>query len=86
MDFEPLVAKDLKVLAPPSLLELMCLRTEIDPGGRQLAGLGSDFVAPQGGWIRPGAQAGVMDEAAYADLPPSYQELLERRAREKKGT
>jgi len=86
MSFEPLVAKDLKVLEPPSLLELWCLRTEIDPERVQLAGLESDFVAPQGGWIRPGGQAGVMDEAAYVDMPASYQELLERRAREKKGT
>ncbi len=49
--FEPLVAEDLQVIEPPSLLELWSLRTEIDPTGRALAGFATDFPTERGGWI-----------------------------------
>lgn len=57
MEFEPLVAKDLKVLEQPTLIELWSLRTEIDPGGRALSGFSTDFHAERGGWISPDTSA-----------------------------
>lgn len=38
MEFEPLVAKDVKPLDPPTDRELEILRTQVDPTGRTIAG------------------------------------------------
>ena len=38
MEFEPLVAKELRVLDPPTDRELEILRTQVDPTGRTIAG------------------------------------------------
>ncbi len=81
MSFEPLVATDLKTLDPPDMVELYYLRGEIDPGGRQLAGMATDFLAPPGGWVPDGEPIGAMDETAYVDNSASFEEMLERRAR-----
>ncbi len=83
MGFEPLVAKDLKTLEPPTMVELQYLRGEIDPGGRQLAGMATDFLAPSGGWAPDGVSIGSMDQTAYVDQSASFEEMLERQARER---
>lgn len=56
MEFEPLIAKEIRVLDPPTDRELEILRTQVDPTGRTIAGEWI-LLEEAGGKLRRAAEA-----------------------------
>ncbi len=56
MEFEPLIAKEMRVLDPPTDRELEILRTQVDPTGRTIAGEWI-LLEEAGGKLRRAAEA-----------------------------